>query len=214
MAKSEVTKSEVQSIEAKILSVKSKIGKITKDGSSVVSKQGKTVQYATLTTILERIIPILKEEKLDYIITCVINEQTLPLIPSNIRVFSLQFIDVETNEVSTSIMYPFHVANNVELIKADGSTITYATRYLLGLALGLQTEVDPDAKFSSQPQPQQQQSTQPQPTKKIRTFDECKNGFYSCINSGNIDGAKKTIEFMKINFTDRLAEIETLQNEL
>lgn len=211
MAKSEVTKSEVQSIEAKILSVKSKIGKITKDGSSVVSKQGKTVQYATLTTILERIIPILKDEKLDYIITCVINEQTLPLIASNIRVFSLQFVDVETNEVSTPIMYPFHVANNVELIKADGSTITYATRYLLGLALGLQTEVDPDAKFSSQPQPAQQQ---PQPAKKIRTFDECKKGFYSCINSGNIDGAKKTIEFMKINFADRLPEIETLQNEL
>lgn len=209
MAKSEVTKSEVASIEAKILSVKSKIGKITKDGSSVVSKQGKTVQYATLTNILEKIIPILKDEKLDYVITCVINEQTLPLIPSNIRVFSLQFVDVETNEVSTPIMYPFHVANNVELIKADGSTITYATRYLLGLALGLQTEVDPDAKFSSQPAQQQ-----PQPTKKIRTFDECKNGFYSCINSGNIDGAKKTIEFMKINFADRLAEIETLQNEL
>lgn len=211
MAKSEVTKSEVASIEAKILSVKSKIGKITKDGSSVVSKQGKTVQYATLTTILERIIPILKEEKLDYIITCVINEQTLPLIASNIRVFSLQFVDVETNEVSTPIMYPFHVANNVELIKADGSTITYATRYLLGLALGLQTEVDPDAKFSSQPQP-----TQPAqgPAKKIRTFDECKNGYYNCINTGNIDGAKKTIEFMKINFADRLSEIETMQNEL
>lgn len=209
MAKSEVTKSEVQSIEAKILSVKSKIGKITKDGSSVVSKQGKTVQYATLTTILERIIPILKDEKLDYVITCVINEQTLPLIPSNIRVFSLQFVDVETNEVSTPIMYPFHVANNVELIKADGSTITYATRYLLGLALGLQTEVDPDAKFSSQPQ-----SAQPQPAKKIRTFDECKNGYYNCINSGNIDGAKKTIEFMKVNFADRLPEIEIMQNEL
>lgn len=209
MAKSEVTKSEVQSIEAKILSVKSKIGKITKDGSSVVSKQGKTVQYATLTTILERIIPILKDEKLDYVITCVINEQTLPLIPSNIRVFSLQFVDVETNEVSTPIMYPFHVANNVELIKADGSTITYATRYLLGLALGLQTEVDPDAKFSSQPAQQQ-----PQPTKKIRTFDECKNGYYNCINSGNIDGAKKTIEFMKVNFADRLPEIEIMQNEL
>lgn len=206
-----MAKSEVQSIEAKILSVKSKIGKITKDGSSVVSKQGKTVQYATLTTILERIIPILKDEKLDYIITCVINEQTLPLIPSNIRVFSLQFVDVETNEVSTPIMYPFHVANNVEMIKADGSTITYATRYLLGLALGLQTEVDPDAKFSSQPA---QQQLQPQPTRKIRTFDECKKGFYSCINSGNIDGAKKTIEFMKINFADRLPEIETLQNEL
>lgn len=211
MAKSEVTKSEVQSIEAKILSVKSKIGKITKDGSSVVSKQGKTVQYATLTNILEKIIPILKEEKLDYLITCVINEQTLPLIPSNIRVFSLQFVDIETNEVSTPIMYPFHVANNVELIKADGSTITYATRYLLGLALGLQTEVDPDAKFSSQPQ---QGPAQPQPAKKIRTFDECKKGFYSCINSGNIDGAKKTIEFMKINFADRLPEIETMQNEL
>lgn len=211
MAKSEVTKSEVQSIEAKILSVKSKIGKITKDGSSVVSKQGKTVQYATLTNILEKIIPILKDEKLDYVITCVINEQTLPLIPSNIRVFSLQFVDVETNEVSTPIMYPFHVANNVEMIKADGSTITYATRYLLGLALGLQTEVDPDAKFSSQPQ---QGPAQPQPAKKVRTFDECKKGFYSCINSGNIEGAKKTIEFMKINFADRLPEIETMQNEL
>lgn len=209
MAKSEVTKSEVQSIEAKILSVKSKIGKITKDGSSVVSKQGKTVQYATLTTILEKIIPILKDERLDYVITCVINEQTLPLIPSNIRVFSLQFVDVETNEVSTPIMYPFHVASNVELIKADGSTITYATRYLLGLALGLQTEVDPDAKFSSQQQP-----SQPQPAKKIRTFDECKNGYYNCINSGNIDGAKKTIEFMKVNFADRLPEIEIMQNEL
>lgn len=211
MAKSEVTKSEVASIEAKILSVKTKIGKITKDGSAIVSKQGKTVPYATLTNILEKIIPILKEEKLDYIITCVINEQTLPLIASNIRVFSLQFVDVETNEVSTPIMYPFHVANNVELIKADGSTITYATRYLLGLALGLQTEVDPDAKFSSQPQ---QGPAQPQPAKKIRTFDECKKGFYSCINSGNIDGAKKTIEFMKINFADRLPEIETMQNEL
>lgn len=70
MAKSEVTKSEViPSIEGKILSVKSKIGKITKDGSSVVSKQGKTIQYATLTNILEKIIPILKDEELDYIIT-------------------------------------------------------------------------------------------------------------------------------------------------
>lgn len=210
MAK-EITKTNSNStLTAKILAVKAKIGKITKDGSSVVSKQGKTIQYATLVNILEKIIPILKEERLDYIITTVIDEQTLPLISMNIRVFSLEFVDVETNEHSTPILYPFNVANNVEAIKADGSTITYATRYLLGLALGLQTEVDPDAKI----QQQGTQQPQPQPAKKIRTFDECKNGFYSCVNSGNIDGAKKTIEFMKINFADRMSEIEKMQTEM
>jgi hypothetical protein len=79
-----------------------------------------------------------------------------------IRIFSIHFTDVATGEVSEPICYPFMRASNPEPIKADGSTITYATRYLLGLALGLQTEEDPDAKMqqSGQPQPRNQQPQQ------------------------------------------------------
>lgn len=211
-------------LNGKILAVKSSIGKISKDGSSVVGG-GRKIKYATLPMILEKVVPILNENNLDYQITCVLNSDTLPLLAQNIRVFSLNFVDTESGEKSEPIMFPFRVANlymanesnstlyykssnGAEAIKSDGSTITYATRYLLGMALGLQTEEDPDAKF-----PQQTTQTTAQ-TKKIRTFEECKAGFYNCLNSGNIEGAKKTVAFIETNFKDKTAEITEMKAAL
>jgi len=155
-----------KTLAAKLLHIKASIGKIGKDGSSIVGGKtapAKTVKYATLPSILERIMPLLDHEGIDYTISPVMSDAAIALMAQGIRIFSIHFTDVATGEVSEPICYPFMRASNPEPIKADGSTITYATRYLLGLALGLQTEEDPDAKMqqSGQPQPRNQQPQQP-----------------------------------------------------
>lgn len=153
-------------LAAKLLYIKASIGKIGKDGSSIVGGKtapAKTVKYATLPSILERIMPLLNDAGIDYTVSPVMSDAAISMMAQGIRVFSIHFTDVASGEVSEQICYPFMRASNPEPIKADGSTITYATRYLLGLALGLQTEEDPDAKMqqSGQPQPRNQQPQQP-----------------------------------------------------
>lgn len=195
-------------LAAKILMAKSKIGVIVKDAAATVDKTGKKVQYATLSTVLGAITPVLSEIGVDYIVSPVLSELAISLMTQNIRIFSLHFVDVESGEQSEPIVYPFRLATNYEAIKGDGSTITYATRYLLGLALGLQTEEDPDARFDNnggkKQQQQQQQRTnnqqqaqQQQQPKKQRTFRECVTGFYATYNRGDLDGAKRTLDFVR-----------------
>ena len=161
-----VTERKPMTLAAKLLHIKASIGKIGKDGSSIVGGKtapAKTVKYATLPSILERIMPLLDHEGIDYTVSPVMSDAAISMMAQGIRIFSIHFTDVATGEVSEPICYPFMRASNPEPIKADGSTITYATRYLLGLALGLQTEEDPDAKMqqSGQPQPRNQQQTAP-----------------------------------------------------
>ena len=155
-------------LAAKILAAKAKIGKISKDGSAIVEKaSGKTIQYATLPQVLGAVVPVLAELGLDYVVAPIWSETAVQLMAQNMRMFSIHFIDVESGETSEPIVYPFRMANNYEAIKGDGSTITYATRYLLGLALGLQTEEDPDNRFPERKggnQPRNQQPQQPQQT--------------------------------------------------
>lgn len=197
-------------LAAKILAAKAKIGKISKDGSAIVEKaSGKTIQYATLPQVLGAVVPVLAELGLDYVVAPVWSETAVQLMAQNMRMFSIHFVDVESGEQSEPIVYPFRMANNYEAIKGDGSTITYATRYLLGLALGLQTEEDPDNRFPERkggnnqqqrnqqpPQPAQQQ----QQPKKQRTFRECVNGFYATYNKGDLDGARRTLDFVRKNW--------------
>ena len=201
-------------LAAKILAAKAKIGKISKDGSAIVEKaSGKTIQYATLPQVLGAVVPVLAELGLDYVVAPVWSETAVQLMTQNMRMFSIHFVDVESGEQSEPIVYPFRMANNYEAIKGDGSTITYATRYLLGLALGLQTEEDPDNRFperkggnnqqqrNQQPQqPAQQPAQQPQQQKKQRTFRECVNGFYATYNKGDLDGARRTLDFVRKNW--------------
>ena len=159
------TAPEVETLAAKLLHIKASIGKIGKDGSSIVGGKtapAKTVKYATLPSILERIMPLLNDEGIDYTISLVMSDAAISMMAQGIRVFSIHFTDVASGEVSEPICYPFMRASNPEPIKADGSTITYATRYLLGLALGLQTEEDPDAKMQQPQQPQQHTNNQQQ----------------------------------------------------
>lgn len=215
-------------LAAKILMAKSKIGVIVKDGSATVDKSGKKIQYATLSTVLGAITPVLAEIGVDYVVAPVLSELAVSLMPQNIRIFSLHFVDVESGEASEPICYPFRMATNYDPIKADGSTITYATRYLLGLAMGLQTEEDPDARFDNnggkkqqqaqQPQQQrtnnQQQAQQPQQPKKQRTFRECVNGFYATYNKGDLDGARRTLDFVRKNWgraEECAAEIDAME---
>lgn len=176
-----VTADKPMTLAAKLLHVKASIGKIGKDGSSIVGGKtapAKTVKYATLPSILERIMPLLNDAGIDYTVSPVMSEAAISLMSQGIRIFSIHFTDVESGEVSEPICYPFMRASNPEPIKADGSTITYATRYLLGLALGLQTEEDPDAKMQQSGQPQQrvnnQQQTAPTDAERraINTFIE------------------------------------------
>lgn len=196
-------------LAAKILAAKAKIGKISKDGSAIVEKaSGKTIQYATLPQVLGAVVPVLAELGLDYVVAPIWSETAVQLMAQNMRMFSIHFVDVESGEQSEPIIYPFRMANNYEAIKGDGSTITYATRYLLGLALGLQTEEDPDNRFperkggnqqrnNQQPQQPAQQSQQP---KKQRTFRECVTGFYATYNKGDLDGARRTLDFVRKNW--------------
>ena len=183
-------------LAAKLLHIKASIGKIGKDGSSIVGGKtapAKTVKYATLPSILERIMPLLDHEGIDYTVSPVMSDAAISMMAQGIRIFSIHFTDVASGEVSEPICYPFMRASNPEPIKADGSTITYATRYLLGLALGLQTEEDPDAKMqqSGQPQPRNQQPQQPtSPTDAERR----------AINAyiGGVDFAKAAEEVKKL----------------
>ena len=195
-------------LAAKILAAKAKIGKISKDGSAIVEKaSGKTIQYATLPQVLGAVVPALSELGLDYVVAPVWSETAVQLMAQNMRMFSIHFVDVESGEQSEPIVYPFRMATNYEAIKGDGSTITYATRYLLGLALGLQTEEDPDNRFPERKggnqqrnQQPQQPAQQPQQPKKQRTFRECVNGFYATYNKGDLDGARRTLDFVRKNW--------------
>ena len=162
-----VTERKPMTLATKILAAKAKIGKISKDGSAVVEKaSGKTIQYATLPQVLSAVVPVLAELGLDYVVAPVWSETAVQLMAQNMRIFSIHFVDVESGEQSEPIVYPFRMANNYEAIKGDGSTITYATRYLLGLALGLQTEEDPDNRFPERKggNNQQQRGNNQQPT--------------------------------------------------
>ena len=83
-----------------------------------------------------------------------------------------------------------------------------SSTYLLGLALGLQTEEDPDNRFperkggnnQQQRANNQQPAQQPQQPKKQRTFRECVNGFYATYNKGDLDGARRTLDFVRKNW--------------
>ncbi len=204
-----VTERKSMTLAAKILAAKAKIGKISKDGSAIVEKaSGKTIQYATLPQVLGAVVPVLAELGLDYVVAPVWSETAVSLMAQNMRMFSIHFVDVESGEQSEPIVYPFRMANNYEAIKGDGSTITYATRYLLGLALGLQTEEDPDNRFperkggnnQQQRTNNQQPAQQPQQPKKQRTFRECVTGFYTTYNKGDLDGARRTLDFVRKNW--------------
>jgi hypothetical protein len=199
MATNKDTQAQVPAtLAAKILAVKCGVGAIGKDGTSQVGgKQtaAKTIRYASLPNILAAIKPLMDANHLDYEITCLLNQDTIPLLAQGIRVSSLIFVDTDSNEVSETFCYPFRLAVNPEPIKADGGTITYAQRYLLGMALGLQIEEDPDAKVN---EPQPQQPAQPQ--QKVYTFEVCAQNLYRLHNEGNIDGAKKTYDYIVKNW--------------
>lgn len=210
------------SLAAKILAVKNAVGVIAQDSDAVVGG-GKKINYASLTAILKALTPILAANHLDYEVTAILNAETIPLLAQNIRVFRLCFIDTDTNEVSENICYPFRLANNPEAIKSDGSTITYAQRYLLGLAFGLQTELDPDANFdnkgngdkkngakSQQPAPQQPKQDAPK-----YPFETLAQNFYRLCNEGNVTDAKQTLAYIIKYFggdKNRAPEIAQMQN--
>ena len=205
-------------LNQKILSVKNAVGKVYKDGTGKVGSEQKgnqkEIKYATLTNVLEKLTPALAEYGVDYVVSPVWSELAVQLMPQGFRFFSIHMVDVETGEQTEPIIYPFRLASNPEAIKADGSTFTYVTRYLLGLAFGIQTEQDPDAKeqpqqrgnqqqrVNQQPQqspsqPQQSHSQPQQKQQKQRTFRECVNGFYATYNRGDLGGAKRTLEFVR-----------------
>lgn len=193
-------------LNQKILAVKNAVGKVYKDGTGKVGSEQKgnqkEIKYATLTNVLEKLTPALAEYGVDYVVSPVWSELAVQLMPQGFRFFSIHMVDVETGEVTDPIIYPFRLASNPEAIKADGSTFTYVTRYLLGLAFGIQTEQDPDAKEQPQQRGNQQQRGQqpPQPPQKQqrqRTFRECVTGFYATYNRGDLSGAKRTLDFVR-----------------
>ena len=193
-------------LNQKILAVKNAVGKVYKDGTGKVGSEQKgnqkEIKYATLTNVLEKLTPALAEYGVDYVVSPVWSELAVQLMPQGFRFFSIHMVDVETGEVTDPIIYPFRLASNPEAIKADGSTFTYVTRYLLGLAFGIQTEQDPDAQTPQQRGSQQrgQQPQQSQPTQKQqrqRTFRECVTGFYATYNRGDLSGAKRTLDFVR-----------------
>jgi hypothetical protein len=184
-------------LAAKILAAKAKIGKISKDGSAIVEKaSGKTIQYATLPQVLGAVVPVLAELGLDYVVAPVWSETAVQLMAQNMRMFSIHFVDVESGEQSEPIIYPFRMANNYEAIKGDGSTITYATRYLLGLALGLQTEEDPDNRFPERKGGNNQQQRNQQPQQPTAPTDAERREINAYIEG--VDFAKAAEEVKKL----------------
>ena len=192
-----VTERKPMTLAAKILAAKAKIGKISKDGSAIVEKaSGKTIQYATLPQVLGAVVPVLAELGLDYVVAPVWSETAVQLMAQNMRMFSIHFVDVESGEQSEPIIYPFRMANNYEAIKGDGSTITYATRYLLGLALGLQTEEDPDNRFPERKGGNNQQQRNQQPQQPTSPTDAERRAINAYIEG--VDFAKAAEEVKKL----------------
>lgn len=215
MATNKDTQAQVPAtLAAKILAVKCGVGAIGKDGTSQVGGKmaaAKVIKYASLPNILAAIKPLMDANHLDYEITCLLNQDTIPLLAQGIRVFSLIFVDTDSNEVSENFCYPFRLAVNPEPIKADGGTITYAQRYLLGMALGLQIEEDPDARVN---EPTQQPTTAQQPAQPKYDFVTAKNKLYAFYNEKKTDNAKAWYDYIVQNFGNvayYAAEIEQMK---
>lgn len=219
MATNKDTQAQVPTtLAAKILAVKCGVGAIGKDGTSQVGGKmaaAKVIKYASLPNILAAIKPLMDANHLDYEITCLLNQDTIPLLAQGIRVFSLIFVDTDSNEVSETFCYPFRLAVNPEPIKADGGTITYAQRYLLGMALGLQIEEDPDARVNEPTQQTTaQQTTAQQPAQPKYDFITAKNKLYAFYNEKKTDNAKAWYDYIVQNFGNvayYAAEIEQMK---
>jgi hypothetical protein len=103
--------------------------------------QGYGYTYAELSTILEKINPLLKKHGLGF---------TQPICGQSVKTIIFHAESGETIECATDIPQGVHLKGMNEF-QVLGSAITYIRRYALSAALGLVTDKDTDAAGEQQP---------------------------------------------------------------
>jgi hypothetical protein len=107
--------------------------------------QGYGYTYAELSTILEKINPLLKKHGLGF---------TQPICGQSVKTIIFHAESGETIECATDIPQGVNLKGMNEF-QVLGSAITYIRRYALSSALGLVTDKDTDASGEQQPKASQ-----------------------------------------------------------
>jgi hypothetical protein len=107
--------------------------------------QGYGYTYAELSTILEKINPLLKKHGLGF---------TQPICGQSVKTIIFHSESGETIECATDIPQGVNLKGMNEF-QVLGSAITYIRRYALSSALGLVTDKDTDASGEQQPKASQ-----------------------------------------------------------
>jgi hypothetical protein len=107
--------------------------------------QGYGYSYAELSTILEKINPLLKKHGLGF---------TQPICGQSVKTIIFHAESGETIECATDIPQGVQLKGQNEF-QVLGSAITYIRRYALSSALGLVTDKDTDASGEQQPKASQ-----------------------------------------------------------
>jgi hypothetical protein len=107
--------------------------------------QGYGYTYAELSTILEKINPLLKKHGLGF---------TQPICGQSVKTIIFHAESGETIECATDIPQGVNLKGMNEF-QVLGSAITYIRRYALSSALGLVTDKDTDASGEQQPKTSQ-----------------------------------------------------------
>ena len=107
--------------------------------------QGYGYSYAELSTILEKINPLLKKHGLGF---------TQPICGQSVKTIIFHSESGETIECATDIPQGVNLKGMNEF-QVLGSAITYIRRYALSSALGLVTDKDTDASGEQQPKASQ-----------------------------------------------------------
>ena len=159
-------------------------------GTIGYDSQGYGYKYASLSTIVESITPVMKDNNLGF--TQIIEGETIKTI----------IFHTETGETLESVIsIPQDVQlNKMNVYQVMGSAITYLRRYSLASILGIVTDEDNDAQGEqTKKQSKQKPNSKPKPTAK-QWQDLVKR----------IQYGKTTIDIVKQHFTLSQEQEKTL----
>jgi len=130
-----------ENLKAKLLAIKTEIGKVYKDASN----SGLKFKYATLSNILNKVNSLLDKHQVLMTISIQMNSELTSITNKLIYSGTVEFLDVTGNEFKE---YHFNFPSDTQQkndIQAFGSTMTYAQRYMLGAIFGIAfDDEDPD----------------------------------------------------------------------
>lgn len=130
-----------ESLKAKLLAIKTEIGKVYKDANNT----GLKFKYATLSNILNKVNSLLDKHSVLMTISIQMNSELTSITNKLIYSGTVEFLNIDGNEFKE---YHFNFPSDTQQkndIQAFGSTMTYAQRYMLGAIFGIAfDDEDPD----------------------------------------------------------------------